>query len=74
MSNREILQDIGYTQDAATSEIARNEHKSDKGNWFKVLKTTKGYVWTPISCFLAVNWRGPFATEQEAIAAGKANW
>lgn len=52
----------------------QSEHKSNSGDWFKVLKTTKGYVWTPISCFLAANWRGPFETEQEAAEDGKVKW
>lgn len=52
----------------------RHEYQANSGNWFKVLNTTTGYVWTPISCFLASNWRGPFPTVAEAIADGKAKW
>ena len=52
----------------------RSEHQSHTGAWFKVLKTTNGWVWMPLSCFLAANFRGPFPTQAEAIGDGQSKW
>lgn len=54
--------------------IEESQHQAKSGDWFKVFRTTKGYVWTPINCFLAVNWRGPFETKELAIKDGHDKW
>ena len=60
--------------EAGGMKMYRSEHQSNSGAWFKVLQTSKGYVWCPLSCFLASNFRGPFKTAHEAVEAGKVNW